>query len=187
MSSNSRNTNTLARSLTENCTNTLPPLVLAGLRVFWLASVADSEMASSYSSNHPNKELFFFYLADPSCSDPSWWDLDLHHSPDWLQTVSPHNMSSQQQCAVRNQPLNQSVHTHTHTLHWFLLSIARQKNKQTKKGQFGVKPTPGNNPVGDEKSLTEAIFFPLQIESLFFTPVSLHSASCRASKTGLQL
>lgn len=30
--------------------------------------------------------------------------------------------------------------------------------------------------MGDEKSLTEAIFFPLQIESLFFTLVS--SAFC---------
>lgn len=50
-----------------------------------------------------------------------------------LQTASPHNTSSQQQCAVKNEPLSQSAHTHTHTLNtstlnWFLLPTAKQKN-----------------------------------------------------------
>lgn len=95
------------------------------------------------------------------------------------------------------QPALTSQHVHTATVscqefvtktrphihpasiqHWFFLPAAKQK-----KACFGIRPAQGNNLLANEKSLTEAIFFPLQRESLFFTLVSLHYASCRNSTT----
>lgn len=49
-----------------------------------------------------------------------------------LQTATPHDTSSQQQCVVKNQPLSQSAHTHTYTehVHTELISSAYCKTKK---------------------------------------------------------
>lgn len=70
--------------------------------------------------------------------------------------------------------------THTHTVHTVPIHSAYCKTKRPVLERSQHK---GTIHWGSEKSLTEAIYFPSQRESLFFIPASLHSASCRNSTT----
>ncbi len=83
---------------------------------------------------------------------------------------------------VKNQSSQATVppnHTCTHCP----LSANSFSYCETKRPELERSQQKGTIHWGSEKSLTEAICFPSQRESLFFTPAFLHSASCRNCTT----
>lgn len=83
--------------------------------------------------------------------------------------------------AVTNRPHKSPKQTtHAHTVHTAAIHSAHCK---TKRPALERSQRRGTIHWGSEKSLTEAIYFPSQRESLFFTPAPLHSASCRNCST----
>lgn len=139
--------------------------------------------------SHLNK---FVWSPDCSCSlncwtVQKWWQLwnqgpscnscSLGHYVDRPQPTT----SSPLQQTVKNQSSQATKpdHTCTHCPHSGN-SFCLLRNK---KGRLERSQHRGTIHWGSEKSLTEAIYFPSQRESLFFTLAPLHSASCRNCTT----